>query len=263
MINIYFGSPGCGKTTHIMYCIKKQIKYLSGFKYKLSKLPLIGSYFVKSDSYYTNVKDCVFPYYPSSELGKTVLPSGSTYYLDEAGIDFNNRKYKTLPIETISYLKLHRHYGHDINIYSQSWEDMDITMRRLADNLYYLRKIGPFTLCRKVRKRCTIDKNTEQIIDGYKFTGILWRLIPSCLGGFKSFYFVFRPKYYKYFDSYAVENPLPEYKPTPQAVTTPARRRTVKEVFALIKEKYFNYLSYRFPWLTDDFRGVSCFDNKG
>lgn len=261
MINIYFGSPGCGKTTHIMYLIKKQIKYLSGWRYKLSHFPFIGSLFKQSDSYYTNVKDCVFPYYPSSELGKTALPAGSTYYLDEAGIDFNNRKFKTLPQETISYLKLHRHYHHDINIYSQSWEDMDITMRRLADRLYYLRKLGSFTLVRRVRKRVTIDKNTEQIIDGYKFTGILWRLVPKFLGGFKSWYFVFRPKYYKYFNSFSIENPLPEYKPAVRAVTHARKRRSINEVKQLLKEKYSNYIAYKFPWLTDDFRSVSI-DNK-
>lgn len=258
MICVYFGSPGSGKTTHIMYSICKQIKYLQSFKYKLSKLPVFDKLILKQpDSYYTNVKDCVFPYYPSSELGKTALPPNSIYYLDEAGIDFNNRKYKTMSIESIAYLKLHRHYRHDINFYSQSWEDMDVTIRRLADRYYHLSKLGPFTLVRRVRKFTTVDTNTQQIIDGYKFTGILWRLVPRFLGGFKSFYLVFRPKYYKYFNSYAIDEPLEEYKAQPMRVTHAHRARPKIHLIKQAKK----YIKYNFPWLTDEFRGVSANDN--
>lgn len=258
MICVYFGSPGSGKTTHIMYLIKKQIKYLSSWKYRLSQIPAFSKLFPKQpDYYFTNVKDCVFPFYPSSELGESSLPPNSVYYLDEAGIDFNNRKYKTMSQCSIAYLKLHRHYKHDINIYSQSWEDMDITLRRLADRYFYLKKIGPFTLVRRVRKVVTIDKNTQQIIDGYKFTGILWRLIPKFLGGFKSFYFVFRPKYYKYFDSYAIENPLPEYQSQPLPVTYGQKARHKIQ----FKRVFKDYMLYRFPWLTDEFKRVSLDDH--
>lgn len=262
MICVYFGSPGCGKTTHIMYLISKQIKYLSSLKYRLSNLPVFNKLIEKkSDRYYTNVKDCVFPFCPSVEIGKSALPKGSTYYVDEAGIDFNNRNYKTFSKDSISYLKLHRHYHHDINFYSQSWEDMDITIRRLAERYYYLKKFGPFTLCRRVRKICTVDKNTQQIIDGYKFTGILWRFLPKCLGGFKSFYFIFRPKYYKYFNSYAIENPLPDYKSAPERVTYAHRAPSIKKY-----SKYFRISTYKrfikrairyyFPWNNEAFRGV-------
>ena len=223
MICVYFGSPGCGKTTHIMYLIKKQIKELSKWTTKQKYFPKFFQRFIREPKqlyYFTNVKDCVFPFYPSSELGKTSLPPKSVYYLDEAGIDFNNRSYKSLSKETIAYFKLHRHYKHNINVYSQSWEDMDVTIRRLADKYFYLKKIGPFTLCREVRKVVTIDTNTQQIIDGYKFCGILWRLLPRFMGGFRSFYFVFRPLYYDYFDSYSIEHPLPEFniRPRPVAV---------------------------------------------
>ena len=259
MICVYFGSPGCGKTTHIMYLITKQIKYLSSWKYRLSQIPVFSKLFTKqSDRFYTNVKDCVFPYCASSEIGKTVLPRGSTYYIDEAGIDFNNRKYKTLSQDSISYLKLHRHYGHDINFYSQSWEDMDVTIRRLAERYYYLKKVGPFTLCRRVRKVVTVDTNTQQIIDGYKFTGILWRLLPKFLGGFKSFYFIFRPKYYKFFDSYAIENPLPNYQSEPVRVTHAHKPLNICKFFRVGSYVRFikRMIKYYCPWNTSEFRGI-------
>lgn len=210
MIKIYFGSPGCGKTTHIMYSVRKQMKEIK----KYDKLPKFLKIFrsVPKQNYYTNVRSCDFPYYPTDQIGKTVLPGDTVYYLDEAGIEYNNRKYKSLSQEAISYFKLHRHYKHDIFVYSQSWEDMDITLRRLADELYVLKRIGPFTMIRRIRKFFDIDKDTHQPIDGYRFIGIFWSLLPKCFGGIKSIQFIFRPFYYKYFNSYSIDNPLPLYQ---------------------------------------------------
>lgn len=249
MIRLYFGSPGSGKTTLIMYQIKKQIKRFSSPFYKLFDR--------KPYRFYTNVKDCDFPFYPSSQIGKTALPPYSTLYIDEAGIDFNSRAYKSMSKEQIAYFKLHRHYHHDLNFYSQSWEDTDITIRRLCDEYYHLHKLGVFTLVRRVRKFCTVDTNTQQIIDGYKFTGLLWRLVPSFLGGFKSWYLVFRPKYYKYFNSYAIENPLPQTEGERVRVTHAHRPKLQPLTYYsdLLKRKTQNYIQYRFPWLNDDFRG--------
>lgn len=255
MISLYFGSPGSGKTTLIMYQIKKQIKRFSSLFYKIFDR--------KPYRFYTNVKDCSFPYYSSENIGKNALPPYSTLYIDEAGIDFNSRAYKSMSKDQIAYFKLHRHYKHDINFYSQSWEDCDITIRRLCDRYYHLTKLGPFTLVRRVRKFCTIDSNTQQIIDGYKFTGLLWRLIPSFLGGFKSWFLVFRPLYYQYFDSYAIDKPLPEVGEGERVRVTHAHRpkRSFFASFDVLKKKYKNYIEYRFPWLDDEFRG-HYFDRK-
>ncbi len=209
MIKIYFGSPGSGKTTHIMYSVKKLKKEIK----KYERCPDFLKFLRKKPRlhFYTNVTSCNYPYFPTKQIGVTALPANSVYFLDEAGIDFNNRKFKTLSQKAIEYFKLHRHYDHDIYVYSQSWEDMDVTLRRLADELYYMKRIGPFTMIRKIRKFVKIDKETSQIIDGYRFIGILWSLLPKCFGGIKSIQFIFRPLYYKYFNSYGLDDPLPEY----------------------------------------------------
>ena len=74
-----------------------------------------------------------------------------------------------------------------------------------------MRKIGPFTLLRRVYKFVTVDENTHQIIDGYRMEKGLWLLLqPLRLLGLayifpqlKGWKLTFRKKYYKYFDSYA------------------------------------------------------------
>lgn len=191
MIITYFGNPGCGKTTQIAKLLKKNQKY---YKHTTANIQhtVCGSWRCYLD-----------------DLGKWTFPPGSFICIDEAGIEYNNRAYKTLPKEAIRYFKTHRHYRHDIAIFSQSFEDMDITLRRLSDQYWYLRKIGPFTLQRRVFKRVMVDERTYQIIDGYTMASPLWLfvwflqldrgLLPPM------WKLTFRPFYYKYFDSYTMD----------------------------------------------------------
>lgn len=190
MIRIFFGSPGCGKTTlacRMFYKNKKnkRCKYVYQF-----------SNFDNSISYVA----------PSLlELGSWTFPPSSYIVVDEAGIEYNSRKYKTLDQKTIEWFKLHRHYGCDVDFISQSWEDVDITIRRLADQLWYIKKLGPFSLVRRVYKSVSIDENTHQIIDAYRFGKLIKRFLPFPFYE-KTWFLVWRPKYYKYFDTLARPN---------------------------------------------------------
>lgn len=191
MIRVFFGKPGVGKSTLCCKLAKRSRK-----KYKHS---------------YINFRNIVpgVHFCDVIDLGKWTFPRNSYIALDEAGIEFNNRAYKTMPKHTIAWFKKHRHYGCDVDVFSQSWDDMDITIRRLANELWYMYKFGPFTLCRRVYKRLTIDKNTEQIIDGYRMASMLWLLIFPLQLGYpfqKKFTLTFRPFYYRYFDSWETDD---------------------------------------------------------
>ena len=191
MIDIYFGNPGCGKTTFAVYLMKKSKRTcFANFDHKVPKH-----------------KVCSL-----DKLGEWTFPQNSHIMIDEAGIEYNNRRFKALPQSTIKWFKLHRHFRCDCSVFSQSWEDMDVTIRRLADRLWYMRKIGPFTIVRRVYKRVEIDEKTHQIIDGYKMSHLAWLLIYPLQNGFlftRKFYILFRPLYYKYFDSYEVPSGVP------------------------------------------------------
>lgn len=191
MIKLFFGSPGCGKTT--LAC---KLMYYSDSPFKFSNFDTDLSLGITSDY-----------------IGQFAFPDYSELYIDEAGIDYNNRNYKKLSQDAIEYFKLHRHFKNDIYLFSQSWEDTDITLRRLTDELWYMKRKGPFTVCRKLRKCVKVNKETEQIIDGYRFAGLLWNLLPPPLHE-KTFMLFFRKPYFKHFDSYykpAKFRPLPTH----------------------------------------------------
>lgn len=192
MITTYFGNPGCGKTTLAVKMAIKNSKYYQhtflNFNHSIN-----GSYIANLD-----------------KLGEWTFPDHSFIGIDEAGIEYNSRAYKSLPKPAIAWFKKHRHYKCDIAVFSQSWEDMDVTIRRLSDQLWYLYKIGPFTLARRIYKRVTVDKQTEQIIDGYRMANMLWlfvwflQLDRGVVA--PKFKLTFRPFYYKYFDSYSKDD---------------------------------------------------------
>ena len=192
MIKLFFGSPRSGKTT-----IASKLMFMSDSPHIYSNFETDLSVLIKSDM-----------------IGLYAFPDNSEIYIDEAGIDYNNRNYKNLPANAIEYFKLHGHFKNDIYLFSQSWEDTDVTLRRLTDELWYIRRIGPFTMARKVRKKVMIDSKTHQIIDGYRFAGLFWNLLPKFLGGEKTVMFFYRKPYYKHFDSYSKPS---KFRPLPPA----------------------------------------------
>ena len=215
MIRVFFGSPGCGKTTcavrNIVKLQKQEQKYLK-WKNKRIKSPfkMIRMFLFPPsfyDQYYVNFGCNVAENVSLIDLGQWTLPPYSHLTVDESGIEYNNRKFKSLSQDTIKWFKLHRHYRCDIDFYSQSWEDTDVTILRLANEYWHVKKLGPFTLCRKIRKFVTVQDETKQIIDGYEFKSIIRKFLPKPFGENTWFVFLRKP-YYKYFDSY-------ETPPTP------------------------------------------------
>ena len=223
MISVYFGSPGSGKTT---MAVRELYKRWGQYDYTFSNFGCRCC---------TGRDDISL-----AGLGTWTFPPHSYIAIDEAGIEYNNRKFKSLDQATIQWFKLHRHYRCDLSVWSQSWDDMDITLRRLADRLYYIKRLGPFTLIRRVYKRVTVDKQSQQIIDGYKMVSMVWLLLKPLyfvsyaffglgfllkfLCPFDEIQLVLRRPYYKYFDTHAAPpRPVPWRLPKP-ATVSPAKQ---------------------------------------
>lgn len=201
-VSLYFGLPGCGKTT------------------MLAKLALDAVKKGKYKHIYTNVglnipgvtlidNDCIGQY----ELRDCLI------LIDEATIFADSRDYKNFSRGRMEYFLTHRHYCADIILFTQRWDAVDLKIRSITDRVYYIRK-GFWTgrwisTCWRIPYDIIIpdpkkggDKLGE-IIQGYCKPNILVRLFARR---------VWRPAYYQYYDSWEVKDmtPLPsKYQPVP------------------------------------------------
>lgn len=168
---IYFGVPGSGKST-----LAAKIAYQNSRKgiKTYSNVPIMGTLLINS-----------------ADIGKVDISNGDLI-LDEAAIDFNNRSYKSMPKAAIEWFKLHRHYGiGTIHVFSQSYEDMDITLRRLQTQMSRISRtlIPGIFMSRRIAVVIAIDKDNKQITEHHRWFGL-----PRFYCGFR---------YWPMFDSYS------------------------------------------------------------
>lgn len=186
MISLYFGLPGCGKTTLLAAKAKKMLK--KGIKV-YGNIPLAIPGYIRIDN------DCI---------GKYMLED-CHILIDEGTLFANSRDYKTFSSALTSFFLLHRHYRADVTIFTQQWDGLDKRIRVITDRVYYVYK-GLFTgkfLTKYYRipygiiipdpKKSDSEKLGE-IVQGYCKPGLIRRVLQ---GGR-----LFRPRYYKYFDSW-------------------------------------------------------------
>lgn len=150
ILSIYFGVPGSGKTTFAAWLTKRDLKR-GGNVY--SNVPITGALEL----------DC------EADVGKKMIVNGRLI-IDEAGLEYNSRKFKTFSDEARYFFKYHRHYDCAVDVFSQGWDDVDKVLRVLAQRLYVVTKIPLlpwFVQRRTIGKRIGIDENTKQIIDEY------------------------------------------------------------------------------------------------
>lgn len=195
-ISLYFGLPGCGKTTW------------------LTKLAFDAVRSGKYQNVYTNVhlnipgvtiidNACIGQY----ELKNCLL------LIDEATLFADNRAYKEFSKGRMEYFLEHRHRCADIVLFTQQWDGVDRKIRVITDRVYYVYKgilLGHwFSSCWRVPygilfpdPKKTGEKLGE-IVQGYSKPNILVRLFARR---------IYRPKYYPYFDSWELEElpPLPD-----------------------------------------------------
>jgi len=193
LISLYIGLPGSGKTTISAANMYKSLKRL--FKYRKKDYQ---NY--KGKEQYEFVKGCnVWSNMPlkgaqiidlEKDLMKVNIERG-ILLIDEAGIEYNNRDFKTFSKEALMFFKLHRHYELDVHFYSQD-VDIDKKLVSLADTVYITeRSLIPYFVYTKAIKR------KFDVIDGQ--IKAVFSFVPFILGGHKYYYC---PKYWKLFDSW-------------------------------------------------------------
>lgn len=199
VLNVYFGVPGSGKTTFAAWLTKQSMResWIIRLCKRWPDKPicqriLTGSHFRRALPVWSNVPITgAYKLDPRNDIGHYMILGGKVI-IDEAGIEYNNRSIKTFPPEAIYFYKYHRHYQTSVDVFSQSYDDMDITLRRLAQHFYVVRKsLVPFCVtCRLIRRKVGVDDQTHQIADLYSmgvplldtrriFCPILWKMFNS------------------------------------------------------------------------------------
>jgi len=191
-----FGKKGSGKTT---FLAKTAYQYLKkGYPvYSTEKIPGVIQFDV-------------------AEIGKVTFPENSVLLIDEVGMIWDNRNFKTFKPEVRDYFKYQRHEKHIVYLFSQTF-DVDIKLRNLTDCMYLcVNHFGWLSVARKIKRSIVLVQPTgeseSRIADNLEFEPLLWSLF-----GAKTCIFTFIPHWTPLFDSHAkLGLPVhPELEPIP------------------------------------------------
>ena len=198
VLNVYFGVPGSGKTTIAAYLTRWAlhenviIRFCRRHQNPVTRALLNSRYLKRRIDVYSNVPITgAYVLNAREDIGHYMIEDAKVI-IDEAGIEYNNRNFKSFPQEAVYFYKYHRHYRVSVDVFSQSYEDMDVTLRRLAQNFYVVRRsLVPFcVVARRIRRRVGVDEHTKQIADLYAlglpvldtkriFSPPLWKMFNS------------------------------------------------------------------------------------
>lgn len=197
MIRLYFGLPGAGKTTVMTANI---IKDLNSGRYK---------------NVYTNVHVAIpgATYIDNECIGQYELRECAVH-IDEATLFADSRDFKKFDRGKLEYFLEHRHHYADISLYTQQWDGVDRKIRVITDRVYYVYKgllLGkwftnyyriPYGIIIPEPNKYGNGEKLGEIVQGYCKPPLLQRMFCKRM---------YRPKYYKYFDSWECEElpPLP------------------------------------------------------
>ena len=194
-VSLYFGLPGCGKTTLLAALAYKARFRKRRYKDIYSNVPLSIEGVTCIDN------ECVGKY----------LMENCLILIDEGTLFADSRHHKEFPKHVCEFFMLHRHYNCDIVIFTQGWDTMDKRIRQITDRVYYVYKTRyfglwftkyyriPYGIIIPDAKKDSGSNKLGEIIQGYCQPSLLIRLMSHK---------IFRPRWYKYFNSWD-RKPLP------------------------------------------------------
>lgn len=175
-----FGKKGSGKSTLLM---KLAIQYMQkGIKvYSTENIP--GTYLI-------DYKD----------IGYKQFDPNSVILIDEVGMIWDNRNFKSFDPKVRDWFKLQRHYKCTVYLFSQTF-DIDKKLRDLTDEMYLVeKKFRVFSYAKRILKRQVLHASTpdapSRIDEDLEFDSLL-------LFWCGSRRLTYLPKYAPYFDSFA------------------------------------------------------------
>lgn len=236
MVSVYFGLPGCGKTTML-----SKLAYDAAFKKKSPYTHIYGNIALCGIPGYTQIQ--------ASDLGQYMLEK-CLILIDEGTLQFDSRDYKNFTKNFVYFFLMHRHYNCDIAIFVQQWDGIDKKIRVVCDRVYYLHKTFltgwyktivwriPYGILIPDKKETGSDKYGD-IVQGYYKPPFFTRLFTPNLK---------RRKYYPYFDSWEKKElpPLPSERLLNQTMHNKSAYDNLQMYIAKIpKWQYFKRKRYK------------------
>lgn len=222
-MDLYFANKGTGKTTILAKLARKELKRISKGKskydYVISNTDIVGVRYIEDIRSIIKI-GCLQKCY---------------ILIDEGSVVYNNNDTKDMAItwQEKRFYKLERHLLSKVVIVSQAFDDINITLRRLYDNMFLLKRLPFFTLIKPVYKYIDIDELSHQMVDMYKFKSIF------------SYRFILRCLYFKWFDSFWLPSDITIYNPSDLeiipnkavAVKIKVRKKVIQKTIPLIQLK--------------------------
>lgn len=176
-----FGKKGSGKTT---FLAKTAYKYLKKGYHVFSTEKIPGCY-----------------HFDVQKIGDITFPENSVLLIDEVGMIWDNRNFKTFRPEVRDYFKYQRHEKHIVYLFSQTF-DVDLKLRNLTDCMYLCRcHFGWLSVARKIKRSIILvhpqGDAESRIADDLDFEPIWWSLF-----GAETCVFTFIPRWTCLFNSH-------------------------------------------------------------
>lgn len=185
-----FGKKGSGKSTTLT---KLALKYLKKGWTVYTTEPVPGTYKIDPN-----------------QVGFVNFKPHSVILIDEVGMIWDNRNFKSFKPEVRDFFKLQRHYKLRVYLFSQSF-DIDKKLRDLTDEMYLMKCFfNVFSYGKKINRKIVLTKSTSEAPSTISEDLIFDPLLLFWCG---SRFLTFIPKYAKYFDSF--------YTPTLKIVDFP------------------------------------------
>lgn len=173
-----FGKKGSGKSTYMVSLMLRHLR--------------------KGWNVYTNMPDVNIPGVRIMDVHQLISCAPdphSVLFIDEGGLIWDNRSFKSFDRGYTEFFKLQRKYKCKVYINSQDF-DIDKKIRQLTDSMVLMSSIaGCIGVIRPIiRKVALVEASANgesRIADNLKF------------GSLFSFRFLWLPSYFRYFDSYS------------------------------------------------------------
>lgn len=212
-LTLIMGKAGSGKSTMMGLIVRNAIK---------RGIPVYCSHHVLG----------AIQFNPKEDLGKKDIQK-AIVIVDEAQMEYDARDFKTFPQHNKFFFSHYRHFELEVYILSQSFEDLDVKIRRQSKRMYlmkYTTFFNWFIVYEKIRMQFGISEDQTSIITKY-------------VSGLFDLRIKFGRPAWKYFDSYSKPELDPMeieswgLPPTPRNLLSVFSRFIDSELFQFFAEK--------------------------